>query len=413
LTKPRLVVFDVEGVLLPKRRYLLFEASEKLGFRNFLKILSNGLLYEIGLISLEKALRNIFLLLRGLTASELLRLYKKIPMISGARETFAELRKAKCRTALISSGLPQPFVEDLASRLNADHAHGLELKIEGDRLTGEIGGDLIKHNGKALVLEKIQRKEGVEPRECALVADDRNNLPMFRLCALRIGYNPDFILSTKSDGVVRGDLLEVLPLITQNRREIKRSGISKRTLIRETIHVSGFFVPFISLYILTPHLVAFLLFLTMLVYMASELARIRGLNLPVISTITRNAATAPEIYEFVTAPILFALGITLALVLFPQSISYASISIVALGDGFSAFFGKTLGRNVIPFNKGKHLEGSLFGFLIAFLGASLYVAPPKALIGAAIGMLAEAIPLPVSDNLTVPLASALTMLAIP
>jgi len=412
LTKPRLVVFDVEGVLLPKRRYLLFEASEKLGFRNFLKILLTGLLYETGLTSLEKALRNIFSLLRGLTVNELLRLYKKIPMISGARETFDELKRAECKIALISSGLPKSFVEDLASQLRADHAQGLELKIEGNRLTGEISGDVIKHNGKALVLEKILEKEGLKPGDCALVADDRNNFPMFRLCALRIGYNPDFLLSAKSDAVVSGDLTEVLPLLTQDRRKIKRKGISRRTLIRETIHLGGFFVSFISHHILTPYLAAFLLFLTTLVYMASEFSRVRGVNFPITSTITRNAATTPEIHEFVTAPIFFALGIMLALLVFPQPISYASIAVVALGDGFAALFGKTLGSNIIPFNKGKHLEGSIFGFLIAFVGASLYVPSSKALIGAAIGMLAEALPLPISDNLTVPMVSGLTMLAL-
>lgn len=413
MTHPRLVVFDVEGVLLPKRRYLLFETSEKLGFLNFVKMLSNGLLYEIGLRSLEKALRNIFSLLRGFSVNELLQLYKNIPMISGAKKTFAELKKAGCKTALISSGLPQPFVEDLASRLNADYAYGLELKIEADCLTGEIGGDVIKHNGKALVLERILEKEGLEPRDCALVVDDRNNLPMFGLCAVRIGYNPDFLLSTKSDAVVRGDLSEVLPLLSRDNEEIKRSGISKRTLVRETIHISGFFVPFISLYLLTPFLTVFLLSLTTLVYMASEFARIRGLNFPVTSIITRNAATAPEIHEFVTPPIFFALGIILALIFFPQPISYASISVVALGDGFSALLGKALGKRVIPFNKGKHIEGSFFGFLIAFAGASIHVAPPKALIGAAVGMLVEALPLPLSDNLTVPLASGLALLTLP
>jgi len=413
LTNPRLVVFDVEGVLLPKRRYLLFEASEKLGFWNFLKILSTGLLYEIGLMSLEKALRRIFLLLYGLTVNELLQLYKKIPIISGTTETFAKLKRAECKTALISSGLPQPFVEDLASRLNADYAYGLELKTEKDRLTGEISGDVIKHNGKALVLERILNKESIKPRDCALVADDRNNLPMFRLCALRIGYNPDFLLSAKSDVVVKGDLSEVLPFLKQDRRGIKRAGISKRTLIREIIHVSGFFIPLISSHILTPYLAAFLIFLTTLVYAASEFARIKGINFPVTSTITRNAATSPEIHEFVTAPIFFALGIALALILFPQPISYASVSIAALGDGFAALFGKTLGRNIIPFNRGKHLEGSLLGFSIAFLGASLYVTPLKALVAAALGMLVEAVPLPISDNLTVPLASGLMLLALP
>jgi len=55
-----LVVFDVEGVLLPKRRYIPFEATKKLGPLKFLKIIIIGLLYEMGLLQLETALKRIF-----------------------------------------------------------------------------------------------------------------------------------------------------------------------------------------------------------------------------------------------------------------------------------------------------------------------------------------------------------------
>lgn len=159
--KPRLVVFDVEGVLIPKRRYLLFETSEKLGFRSFLKMLFIGFLYEIGLISIESALRRIFRLLRGLSVDDLQQLYKKVPMFSGVERVFEELRRFGCKTALISSGLPQRFVEDLASRLSADYACGLDLEVVEGRLTGEIGGDVIKPEGKALALKKIVERENL------------------------------------------------------------------------------------------------------------------------------------------------------------------------------------------------------------------------------------------------------------
>jgi phosphoserine phosphatase len=45
-TSKRLIVFDVEGVLIPKRRYLLFEASRRISIPNFIKMLWAGLLYE-------------------------------------------------------------------------------------------------------------------------------------------------------------------------------------------------------------------------------------------------------------------------------------------------------------------------------------------------------------------------------
>jgi len=411
---PRLIVFDVEGVLIPKRRYLLFEASRRISFVSFLKMFWNGFLYESGLTSLETALRRIYKQLRGLAISDLFELYKKMPLLHGVKEVFKQLKKTGCKTALISSGLPQSFIEDLASQLGCIYAFGLDLEVVEGRLTGQIDGEVIKPEGKALVLKRIQEKEGLTPQDCALVADDRNNLPMFRLCARRIGYNPDFLLAYKSDVAVKGDLREVVPYLTGN--PIKSRSISRRDLIRETIHIAGFCVPVFTMYwSLNHYLVVFLIFVVTLLYIMSELARMLGMNSPVMSTITWKAAIQPEIYEFVTAPVFFALGIMLTLVLFPPPISYASIAIFTLGDGSATLFGKTIGRHVFSYNKGKKIEGTFFGFLLASLGASVFMLanPLRALAGAATGMIVESLPAPISDNLTIPLVAGLTMQLLP
>jgi len=374
-----------------------------------------GLLYETGLITLESALTKIFKQLRGLTVEDMFQLYKKIPLIPGVKEVFEKLKSEGYKTALISAGLPQPFVEHLANELGADYAVGLNLDVNEGCLTGRIGGDVTQPNGKALVLDKIMKKEGLTPKECALVADDRNNLPMFKFCALKIGYNPDFVLSVKSDVVVKGDFDEVLSPIKETTSKLDAGAVSKRDIIRETIHISGFLVPVVSAYLaLRPFLVAFLIVIVTSLYIISELARVLGYNVPVASTITWNAAITPEIYEFVTTPIFFAVGIMLALIIFPVPVNYASIAIFTLGDGTATLFGKKLGRHVFPYNKGKKIEGTLFGFLFAWLGATLFIVNPlKAFVGAAIGMFVETLPTPVSDNLTIPLISGLTLLIIP
>jgi len=401
-------------VLIPKNRYILFEASRRLSFLSFLKILWEGLLYETGLITLQSALTKIYKQLRGLTIEDLFQLYKKIPSIPGVREVFEKLKSEGHKTALISSGLPQPFVEHLANELGAEYAVGLNLDVNEGRLTGRIGGEVIQPNGKALVLEKIIKKESLTPKECALVADDRNNLPMFRFCALKIGYNPDFILSAKSDVVVKGDFDEVLSQIKETTSKSNTRAVSKRDIIRETIHISGFFVPVVSTHLAwSPSLATFLIFIVTSLYTMTELARVLGYNVPVASTITWNAAITPEIYEFVTSPIFFAVGIMLALIIFPAQVGYASIAIFTLGDGIATLFGKKLGRHAFPYNKGKKVEGTLFGFFFAWLGASFFIANPlKALVGAAVGMFVETLPTPVSDNLTIPLISGLTLLII-
>jgi HAD superfamily phosphoserine phosphatase-like hydrolase len=405
----RLIVFDVEGVLIPKRRYLLFETARKVGFLGFFKIIIVGILYEIGLRSLESTLRKIFMILRGLSVDDLFKLYREIPLMPGAEEVFEKLNKIGYRTALVSSGLPKLLVEDLAARLGADYAFGLEIEVANGHLTGEIGGDVLKPNGKAIVLGEILEKEGLSPQDCDVVADDLNNLPMFPLSRLRIGYNPDFLLSAKSDFVVRGDLSEILPILTENALQVPSYSLSRSEIIRETIHMSGFLVPFICIYILDRYLISLLILLTTSLYISSEVARLRRINFPIFSTITWKAANKPEYYEFATSPISFALGIMFSLILFPAPANYASIAILTLGDGFATIFGRKFGSTIFPFNKGKNMEGSIFGFLFASLGAMVFVNSMKAFIGAAVGMLVESLPLLLSDNLTIPLASGLVL----
>lgn len=411
--KPRLIVFDVEGVIIPKRRYLLFEAPRRVATLKFIRMLLAGLLYETGLTPLDTALRKIYRQLRGLAADDLLQLSKRIPLLPNVETVFHQLKQAGCKLALISSGLPQAFIDDLSHRLNCDYAFGLELEMVKGQFTGQISGDVIKPHGKALVLKRIMETENLAQQDCAVVADDRNNLPMFNLCSTRIGYNPDFILAYKSDIVIKGDLSEALPTLTGDSTP-KPHSISSRNLFREYIHISGFLVALVTMLLsLDRFWVSFVIFMITLTYVISELSRMLGVNIPLVSTITWNAALQPEIYEFVTAPIFFAFGIMLSLLLFPPAIGYASIAVFTFGDGFATIFGKTIGRHVIPYNRGKKVEGTIFGFIFASLGALFFVSPLKALIGAATAMIVETLPTPINDNLTIPLAAGLVMLLLP
>jgi HAD superfamily phosphoserine phosphatase-like hydrolase len=402
-TKRKLIIFDVEGVLLPKNRYLAFEAGRSLSFPQFIKLLSIGLLYEARLLRLESALRRIFNLFRGFTGKELVDIFAKVPLLPDTEAVFAKLREKGFKTALISSGLPQVVVENLASRLKTDYAVGLELETNDSVLTGNIDGDVIRKDGKASVMEKILKREGLTRKDCVVVADDRNNSQIFHPETLKIGYNPDFLIAFKSDHVIKESLLEIFSILEETQKR-PRYSLTLSEAIREAIHGSGLFITLAAMRF-GNYQVAFLLFLMALVYMASELARLERKSIPVISSITLKAATSSERYEFTTAPISFALGIMLSLLLFPTPVNYASIAIISLGDSAASVFGKLFGKTSIPFNKGKNLEGSFAGFAFAFLGASFFLSPLQAFIGAFVGMLVESLPLPVNDNLSTPLVT--------
>ncbi|MGD0159809.1 MAG: haloacid dehalogenase-like hydrolase [Candidatus Bathyarchaeia archaeon] len=402
MERRRLAVFDVEGVLIPKRRYLLFEVGRKLRFSQFIRIALFGVFYELGLISLKSTMKHVFRVFKGFSQDELIQIFKQTPLLPGVKEVFEKLHSTGWKTALISSGLPNFVVNDLASTLGADYAFGFELGVRDGVVTGEIWGDSIEHDGKLTILKRILETEGLTPKDCVVVVDDRNNASLMLPEILKIGYNPDFIIRMKADHVVTGYPLEVLSII-QGQPKTHRLP-SKNDAVREIIHASGIAVPFLSSLIGIYPVAYFILFVTAF-YVISELTIMERGNLPVISSITRHATTPEEQYEFRAAPIFYAFGILFTLLLFPRPASYAAIVIFVFGDSAASIFGKMFGRNVLAFNKGKTLEGSLFGFVFAFSAAVFFVNPFIAASGAAAAMLIETLPLPINDNLVLPLVT--------
>jgi dolichol kinase len=314
-----------------------------------------------------------------------------------------------CKIALISSGLPSAIVNKLAHKAGADYAFGIEVEIKDGELTGEIWGDAIEPKGKLKILSQILTAENLKPSDCIVVADDRNNRCIFLPEALKIGFNPDFVLQAKADKVVSGKLSGILPII--DGKQNKRSFPSTSDLVREDIHASGFFMPVIASLVSVP-VVGILIFNVALLYSISELLRLEGRDLPLISQITRLAASQSELNGFAAAPLYFAFGILLTLALFPSPASGAAVAMFCLGDSAASLFGGLISTS-LPFNKRKTWEGSLAGFFFAFLAGTFFISPLLALIGAAIAMTVEVLPLPVNDNVLVPVitGAALTLLA--
>ena len=399
--KKQLIVFDVEGVLIPKNRFI-YETGKSLGFFQLIRVLIFGFFYEIGFLSLKTALSHIFYLMKGIRINVLINIFNNIPFIPHIKNIFQQLKKRNFKIALISSGLPSILVRNLGDFLGVDYTYGVEIGIENDLLTGEISGDVIDVNGKLKVLKKILIAEGLNQKDCVIIGDDRNNKSIFLPQAHKIGFNPDFILRIKADNVVNGNLVGIIPII--DKKEKSRSWPSRNDFFREITHASGFFVPIItSLIGIMP--MSLLISVIMIIYFASEVFRLNKRNFPIISIITKNAVSKSELYDFAAAPLYFGLGILLTLLLFPIPASSAAIAIFALGDSAASLFGGRISKKPFLFNKDKTFEGSLAGFFFAYLAALFFVSPIIATFGAAVAMIFEYLPLPINDNLVVPIST--------
>jgi dolichol kinase/phosphoserine phosphatase len=406
--KKQLIVFDVEGVLVPRNMFF-FQMGRMLSFFTLIQILFYRFLYEMGVCSLDGSLKRIFRKMQGQKMETLQCVFDKIPAIPSLHSFFVHIKEKNYCVAIISSSLPTCIVKHFADCLGVDYAFGIDVCVNGaGKITGEISGESIEVNGKMKILQKILSFEGLSLHDCTVVVKDRSNSCLFVGAVKKVGYNPNFIIRVKSDYVVMSKLAGVLPILSES--QVKRSFPSVNDFVRENIHAVGIVIPIIT-HIIGVLPVAIFIGVLSITYFTSEVARLCGRDLPLISTITRHAASQSELYGFAAAPLFYALGILFTLLFFPYSVSAAAIAIFTLGDSVASIFGGTLGIR-LPFNKGKTLEGSLSGFVFAFLASSLFVAPWIAAIGAAFAMFVEYLPVPINDNILIPIvtASALMLL---
>ena len=185
---------------------------------------------------------------------------------------------------------------------------------------------------------------------------------------------------------------------------IRRQHINelRKEFFRKSIHICGATLPFFLARFYW--LVIVLLFLAIVLYAASELLRLSGHEIPVISSITAAAARKRDENGFVFGPVTLASGILLSALLWEPLPAAIGIYALAFGDGCASLAGRLFGRMQLPLTQGKTAAGSLTCFCAIFL--SCFLASGEcglALIIASVGMFIELLPLKDYDNVLIPL----------
>ncbi len=170
---------------------------------------------------------------------------------------------------------------------------------------------------------------------------------------------------------------------------------------RKTIHICSAFIPFFLSRYYWP--VIILLFAAVTVYSCSELARLHGHEIPVISAVTAVAARKRDENKFVLGPVTLVAGILISALIWDLLPATVGIYALAFGDGLASLAGKLFGKEQIPGTEGKTAAGSLTCFSAIFISTFLVSGKSRlALIAASVGMFIELMPLKDFDNILIP-----------
>ncbi len=105
------------------------------------------------------------------------------------------------------------------------------------------------------------------------------------------------------------------------------------------------------------------------------------------------------------------IGAVLTIFLFPKPIAITALVFMSLGDTVAGLIGKQFGRIKIGL---KSLEGTLSGLAVCVLFVWLMPLVPLqvGVMGAVTAMAVELLPIPIDDNLSIPLSSGTIMFLI-
>ena len=197
----------------------------------------------------------------------------------------------------------------------------------------------------------------------------------------------------------------VAPLDTAQSKDI---GLA-RELGRKAIHLGALVMP-VGLWLVPVRYARLILFGFFLLLVAIDVAR--WTDTPASRWLRRTLHMVLRPHErrrFSGGSYILAAG-TLCAVLYPRPVAVAALICIIVGDTAAVFVGRAFGRIRIGH---KTLEGSLAFFATSILCILWIPGLPLSakVVGALVAALVEALPIPVDDNLTVPLAAGVAMMA--
>lgn len=152
--------------------------------------------------------------LSGAPESVLADVLAKLPLMPGLEQLVAQLQQHGWRIAIASGGFTY-FTEALKQQLNLDATFANQLEIVAGKLTGQVLGDIVDANRKALVVDELAARYQIASSQTVAIGDGANDLPMLAKATLGVAFHakPKVQAAAKA-AITEGSLLQLLYLVS-------------------------------------------------------------------------------------------------------------------------------------------------------------------------------------------------------
>lgn len=191
-----------------------------------------------------------------------------------------------------------------------------------------------------------------------------------------------------------------------------RAARTANTLLREmerkSVHLAAMIIPvgcrFLPRYLMMPILLA-----ASIIMLGIEFARLENKRFAnVFARFFGSVVREHESFSF-TGSTFVLVGSLCTYYIFDAHIAAAALSFLILGDSAAAIVGKAFGSFRLF---GKSFEGFIANVVVSWMIGMVFVPPRMAAYGAVTAAIVEFLPIPLDDNLRIPLAAAAVMSAL-
>jgi phosphoserine phosphatase len=205
-----LIIFDVEGVLLnaeylPVLANLLGPEKEK----EIWDITNKGIRGEI---NWEEGLKERVHALRGIDYDEACAIAQNLEIMPGARELCSFLKGLGWKMVAVSGGF-NIITDRLYSELGIDKIFSNDLVFKDNRL---LDVNISVTSDKSASVRSYILENGFSTEEIVVVVDGANDLKLFNLSSLTVGFCAVDIVREKADIVIdKKDLSLLIPILKE------------------------------------------------------------------------------------------------------------------------------------------------------------------------------------------------------